>query len=125
VSPGPLDEGRKDPAEHDAREDEQAHGDQKREADREAREGGHEGRIIGPLSWKAPRFVVSGLWLLVRATPTRNQKPVTRNLVTPRAPEDDSRLSSGKAVKAMLLLAGVVVAAAAVFVWVVITKACA
>ena len=42
----------------------------------------------------------------------------------PRAPEDDSRLSSPKAVKAMLLLAGVVAAGAAVFLWVVFAKAC-
>jgi len=41
-----------------------------------------------------------------------------------RPPEDDSRLSSPKAVKSMLLLAIVVLAAAAVFVWVVLAKAC-
>jgi hypothetical protein len=41
-----------------------------------------------------------------------------------RRPDEDSRLSSSKAVKSMLLLAGVVVAALAVFLWVVLTKAC-
>jgi hypothetical protein len=41
-----------------------------------------------------------------------------------KPPEDDSRLSSAKAVKSMLLLAGVVVAAVAVFLWVVLAKAC-
>jgi hypothetical protein len=44
--------------------------------------------------------------------------------MTRRAPDDDSRLSSPKAVKSMLLLAGVVLVAAAVFLWVVLTKAC-
>jgi multisubunit Na+/H+ antiporter MnhG subunit len=41
-----------------------------------------------------------------------------------RPPDDDSRLSSPRAVKSMLLLAGVVVVAVAVFLWVVLTKAC-
>jgi len=41
-----------------------------------------------------------------------------------REPEDDPRLSSPKAVKSMLLLAVVVLAAAAVFVWVVLARAC-
>jgi hypothetical protein len=44
--------------------------------------------------------------------------------VSLRPPDDESRLSSGKAVKSMLLLAGVVLAAAAVFLWVVLAKAC-
>ena len=41
-----------------------------------------------------------------------------------RTPEDESRLTSAKALKAMLLLAAVVLAAAAVFLWVVVSKAC-
>jgi hypothetical protein len=44
--------------------------------------------------------------------------------VTPRPSDDESRLTSPKAVKSMLLLIGVVVAAAAVFLWVVLAKAC-
>lgn len=45
--------------------------------------------------------------------------------MSPKPPDDESRLSSPRAVKSMLLLAGVVVAAVAVFLWVVLTKACA
>jgi hypothetical protein len=41
-----------------------------------------------------------------------------------RTPDDESRLTSAKALKAMLLLAGVVLAAAGVFLWVVLSKAC-
>jgi hypothetical protein len=44
--------------------------------------------------------------------------------MSPRPPDEESRLSSPKAFKSMLLLAGVVLAAAAVFLWVVLTKAC-
>ena len=39
--------------------------------------------------------------------------------------EGEERLASPKAVKAALLLAGVVIAAALVFLWVVFTRACA
>ena len=41
-----------------------------------------------------------------------------------RTPDDESRLTSAKALKAMLLLAAVVLAAAGGFLWVVFTKAC-
>jgi uncharacterized RDD family membrane protein YckC len=41
---------------------------------------------------------------------------------TPREPEE--RLSSGKAVSAALILAAVVFAAAAVFLWVLFSRAC-
>jgi hypothetical protein len=39
--------------------------------------------------------------------------------------EGEERLASPKAVKAALLLAGVIVAATLVFLWVVFTRACA
>lgn len=39
--------------------------------------------------------------------------------------EGEERLASPKAVKAALLLAGVVIAAVVVFLWVVLTRACA
>jgi hypothetical protein len=39
-------------------------------------------------------------------------------------PEGEERLASPKAVKAALLLAGVVIAATLVFLWVVLSRAC-
>ena len=42
----------------------------------------------------------------------------------PETPAPEERLSSGKAVSAALLLAAVLFAAAAVFLWVVFSRAC-
>jgi hypothetical protein len=88
---GALDECRHDPADQNAGEDEEADGDHESDAEREARDRGHE-------------------------APAMNRG----------APEEDerSRFSSSKAVTAAFLFFGLILAAAAVFLVVLIQRAC-
>jgi hypothetical protein len=98
--PRPLEDLRDDPADQDARQEQQGDGHQEGDAERDARESGHGVSIV------------AGNGAGMR----------DRNVDAGRHPE--ARLTSGKAVSAALLLAAVVFAAAAVFLWVVFSRAC-